>query len=228
MSLSSKDRVPKHIAVIPDGNRRWSRSHRLSLMSGYQIAFDKVTSFSFWAKSMGANTLTIWGLSTENIRSRSKAELRILYTLYRKFGTDPKILKFLTDNNASIRFIGNLRLVPAETRKALLSLQAKTRAYKELTINMLVGYGGRDDIMYAASRGATSEEAFSRKIRTSSIPEVDLVIRTSGEQRLSGFLPWQTDYSELYFCKKLWPDFSRRDLKRAIDSYGARERRFGK
>ncbi len=229
MALAPQVRkIPSHIAVIPDGNRRWSRIHSLSILNGYQIGVDKVISFSIWAKMMGVQTLTFWALSTENAKSRSKAELSILYHLYKKFGTDPKVLALLIKNRARIRFVGNLKLIPAATRKALLALESKTKAYKDLTINLLIGYGGRDDLVYAAGRGAGSEEEFSRKIRTASIPNVDLIIRTSGEHRLSGFLPWQTDYSEIYFSKKFWPDFQRRDLKRAVDSYTARERRFGK
>jgi undecaprenyl diphosphate synthase len=227
MVRSSKE-VPKHIAIIPDGNRRWSKLHRLSIRDSYQLGVDKVTSFSIWAKSMGVKTLTFWGLSTENVKSRGRVELTILYGLYKKFGTDPKVLSLLAENQARVRFIGNLKLVPEATRRAMLSMEEKTKQYKNVTINLLIGYGGRDDLVYAASKGARSEEEFSRKIRTSSIPDVDLIIRTSGEHRLSGFLPWQTDYSEIYFSRKYWPDFQRRDLKRAIDSYSERERRFGK
>jgi undecaprenyl diphosphate synthase len=228
MTNASRKSVPSHIALIPDGNRRWSGSNKLSLMSGYKNGIAKFISFSVWAKALGVKTLTVWGLSTENISNRSRIELGILYSLYRKAAYDPKVLALLVKNHARIRFIGNLKLIPAATRKALLQLEAKTRAYRELTINVLIGYGGRDDLVYAVNRGASSESAFSKKIRTASIPDVDLIIRTSGEHRLSGFLPWQTDYSEIYFSRKFWPDFQRRDLKRAIESYTVRERRFGK
>ncbi|MDE1865734.1 MAG: di-trans,poly-cis-decaprenylcistransferase [Candidatus Micrarchaeota archaeon] len=228
MTLASRERVPSHIALIPDGNRRWSRMQGLSIMNGYQNGVAKFISFSIWAKSMGVRTLTVWALSTENVRNRSRIELSTLYGLYMKAAKDPKLLALLVKNRARVRFIGDMQLIPSTLRKALTDLEERTRTYKDLTINLLIGYGGRDDLVYAASRGASSEDDFSRKIRTASIPNVDLIIRTSGERRLSGFLPWQTDYSEIYFSRKFWPDFQRRDLKRAVDSYTARERRFGK
>ncbi len=228
MTLASKVKVPSHIALIPDGNRRWSRTQGLSIMSGYKNGVSKFISFSLWAKAFGVNTLTVWALSTENIRNRSRLELNTLYAIYMKAARDPKLFALLVKNRARIRFVGNLKLIPVSLRKALLDLERRTKQYGDLTINLLIGYGGRDDLVYAATRGATSEEAFSKKIRTSTIPDVDLIIRTSGEHRLSGFLPWQTDYSEIYFSRKFWPDFQRRDLKRAIESYTARERRFGK
>jgi undecaprenyl diphosphate synthase len=230
MSIVSRAKtVPSHIALIPDGNRRWSRGHGLTILSGYKNGVEKFISFSIWAKAMGVKTLTVWALSTENVKNRSRIEINTLYGLYMKAANDPKLLALLLKNSARIHFVGNMHLVPTRLRKALIALEAKTSLCKELTINLLIGYGGRDDILYAASRaGPSSEKGFGRRIRTSSIPDVDLVIRTSGEHRLSGLLPWQTDYSEIYFSRKYWPDFQRRDLKRAIDSYAARERRFGK
>jgi undecaprenyl diphosphate synthase len=144
-----------------------------------------------------------------------------------KAARDPKLLALLLKNRARVKFVGNMKLIPSNLRGVLRELETKTAACRELTINLLMGYGGRDDILYAVGK-ASSEREFAKNIRTSSIPEVDLVIRTSGEHRLSGFLPWQTDYSEIYFSRKFWPDFQRRDLKRAIDSYTARDRRFGK
>jgi undecaprenyl diphosphate synthase len=227
--VSQRGKVPSHIALIPDGNRRWSRGQGLSILSGYKNGVEKFIAFSIWAKAMGVRTLTVWGLSTENIKNRSKLELSTLYGLYTKAANDPKLLALLLKNNARIKFVGDFKLVPIKLRKLLVRLEAKTKACKDLTINILIAYGGRDDILYAASRsGSSSEKDFGKRIRTSSIPEVDLIIRTSGEHRLSGFLPWQTDYSEIYFSRKFWPDFQRRDLKRAVDSYASRERRFGK
>jgi undecaprenyl diphosphate synthase len=228
MSVASVARkVPSHIALIPDGNRRWSRGQGLSIMSGYKNGVEKFISFSIWAKSMGVKTLTVWALSTENIRNRSRIELNTLLGLYMRAAKDPKLLALLLRNRARVRFVGNMQLIPANLRRELTKLEAKTRACRELTINLLIGYGGRDDLLYAVGRTGSAKE-FEKRIMTSSIPDVDLVIRTSGEHRLSGFLPWQTDYSEIYFSRKFWPDFQRRDLKRAIDSYSERERRFGK
>ncbi|MDE1868828.1 MAG: di-trans,poly-cis-decaprenylcistransferase [Candidatus Micrarchaeota archaeon] len=234
-STRTLSNVPKHVALIPDGNRRWSNKNRLALFSGYQMGVKKFIDFSIWAKSFGVKTLTVWALSTENVKARSNLELNALYKLYVQAATDPKILADLKANNARIRVIGNMYLVPTKVKDALLSLEKKTKMYKEFTINLLIGYGGRDDLLYAV-RDIRSERAKNRitesmvgeHIRTSSVPNVDLLIRTSGEQRLSGFLPWQTSYSELYFAKKYWPDFKKSDLRKALVEFSERQRRYGK
>lgn len=230
--------VPSHLALIPDGNRRWSSSNKLRLFAGYQLGVKKFIDFSIWAKGFGVKTLTVWGLSTENIKNRSKQEIAILYRLYAAAAKDPEIFDTLTENGARIRFIGNLKLVPKKVRDALQSLENRTKLYKEFTINILVGYGGRDEMVHAFRRvynyaikgkiNAINETIINQSMRTASLPEVDLIIRTSGEQRLSGFLPWQSDYSELYFAKKYWPDFEKKDLEKALLVFSERQRRFGK
>ena len=230
--------VPSHLALIPDGNRRWAKDNRFKILTGYQKGVTKFIDFSIWAKGFGVKTLTVWALSTENIKNRSRGEINALYGLYIKAAQDPKILESLQRNHARIKFIGNMHLLPKRVRTALESIERKTRNYKELTINMLIGYGGRDDIMYAFKRlrsyalrgkvGAIDESIVNANILSSSIPDVDLIIRTSGEMRLSGFLPWQSDYSELYFAKKYWPDFGKSDLKKALEVFSERKRRFGK
>lgn len=235
---SSKMRsVPQHLALIPDGNRRWSKAHRLELLSGYQNGIKKFIDFSIWAKGFGVKTLTVWALSTENIKNRSKSEINVLYSLYIKAANDPQILKELRDNRARLKVIGNLDLLPKRVKDALRSVERKTRNYKDFTINMLVGYGGRDDMLYAFRRvynyaikgrlDRITENIIKQSMRTASLPDVDYIIRTSGEMRLSGFLPWQADYSELYFAKKYWPDFEKRDLEIALRAFSERKRRFG-
>lgn len=223
-------RAPAHLALIPDGNRRWSRNHRFSLVRGYKSGIEKFMSFSMWAKEFGVKTLTVWMLSTENIKSRSSMELKTLYHLYIMWARDKKTIDMLLENGARIKVIGNLGLVPKGVRDALRYIETSTKRCEDFTINLLVGYGGKDDLMYAfrnAGKGVDSAD-FGKRIRTSSLPDVDLIIRTSGEHRLSGFLPWQSDYSELYFARKYWPDIKREDLRRAINSFSARERRFGR
>lgn len=227
--------VPSHVALIPDGNRRWSNKNRLAIFSGYQQGVKKFIDFSMWAKSFGVKTLSVWALSTENIKARSNLELNALYKLYVQAATDPKILEDLRSNQARIKVIGNMHLLPNGVKRALLSLEKRTRLYKDFTINLLIGYGGRDDLMHAVRSISTAsgsrritEGTVTEHIRTSSVPNVDLVIRTSGEQRLSGFLPWQTSYSELYFAKKYWPDFKKSDLRKALLEFSERQRRYGK
>lgn len=230
--------IPENVALIPDGNRRWAKSHRLSLMTGYGRGIAKAVDFSMWLKSFGAKTLTIWALSTENIRNRSAAELNILYRLYIKTAHDKKLLKMLAQNKTRIKIIGNMRMLPQNVRRALRYLEQETGKYGDFSINLLIAYGGRDDILYAARRAAieaahgkgvhVTEESIEKELRTAEIPEPDLIIRTSGEQRLSGFLPWQSSYSELYFTRKYWGDFSKVDLQRAVAEFSKRKRRYGK
>ncbi len=231
------DPVPSHLALIPDGNRRWSRSHSFSLYNGYANGIKKFMDFGVWAKSFGVKTITVWALSTENVKKRSTIELKALYQLYIKSARDPKILAELAKNKARVKIIGNMEMLPQKLREALRHIEKVTRAYSDFTINILVGYGGKEDILYAFNRlqsaasgnaRGVNAELVAEHLRTASIPNVDLVIRTSGEMRLSGFLPWQTDYSELYFAKKYWPDFEKKDLERALQTYAQRERRFGK
>ncbi|MCL4389127.1 MAG: polyprenyl diphosphate synthase [Candidatus Marsarchaeota archaeon] len=227
---------PGHIAIIPDGNRRWARLNRFGLLKGYSSGITRIIDVCIWAKRYGVRTMSIWALSTENAISRSRSELSLLYRLYTKTVYDKKILRTLSDNQASVHIVGNLSALPKRLRGGLLMLEKKTEAYKELSINLLVGYGGRDDILHAiessgrrhGAKGKLGYDSARSMLMTSQIPDVDLIIRTSGEQRLSGILPWQSNYSELYFARKYWPDFGRADLKRAIYAFRARQRRFGR
>lgn len=230
--------VPDHLALIPDGNRRWSRSNKLNLLYGYDMGIKKFVEFSIWLKELGSSTVTVWALSTENIKNRSKRELDVLYKLYIKASYDKSILDKLKKNGARVVVIGNMSKLPKNVVSALGHLQSVTRNNNKFTINILVAYGGREDIIYAAKRMV--KDRITKKINqinskiirsymmTSTLSDPDLIIRTSGELRTSGFLPWQSSYSELYFSKKYWPDFDRSDLKKAIMEFSARQRRYGK
>jgi tritrans,polycis-undecaprenyl-diphosphate synthase [geranylgeranyl-diphosphate specific] len=229
---------PEHLALIPDGNRRWSSSHKLEIFKGYQNGVNKFMDFSIWAKDFGVKTLTVWALSTENVKNRSKLELNVLFNLFLNFAKDPEILEQLKKNGGRIKVVGNLKLLPKDVRKAFLTLERKTSTCKDITINILLGYGGRDEILHAFKRvyyyaikgkiNKITENIVNESMRTAALPDVDLIIRTSGEMRLSGFLPWQSDYSELYFAKKYWPDFEKRDLEKALKVFSERQRRFGR
>lgn len=208
------------------------------MFKGYEAGVRKFVDFGIWAKGFGVKTLTVWALSTENMRNRSNTEVSTLYSLYVKAARDPEILEILKNNNSRIRVIGNLSGLPKRVKDAFRYLENKTKMYKDFTINLLVGYGGRDDLIYALRRISAEsahhphmkidEQTLMKNMRTSSVPDVDLLIRTSGEMRLSGFLPWQSDYSELYFSRKYWPDFQKSDLERALRVFSQRKRRFGK
>ncbi|MGC8478688.1 MAG: polyprenyl diphosphate synthase [Candidatus Micrarchaeia archaeon] len=231
--------LPNHVAIIPDGNRRWAKSHRLSLLQAYDLGIKKFITLSEWLSRMGVRTLSAWALSTDNIRNRSKAELDLLYSLYIKAVEDKKVAEILRRNRTHVNIIGDLSLIPEKVRKELHKLETLTKNYHDNTMNLLVAYGGKEDLLYAVKRIAkksamlgrslniTSEE-LQRNLITSKIPEVDLMIRTSGEKRTSGMLPWQGAYAELYFAKKYWPEFGERDLKNALDWFSRRKRRFGK
>ena len=236
MKSSENWNPPKHIAIIPDGNRRWSRENKFSLMSSYDLGIKKFIDVSVWAKELGVNTISVWALSTENLVNRSKMELNTLFKLYNRASRDPEILDTLNKNNARVRVVGNTKALPKYLRDSLKYLESKSKRNDGLSINVLIGYGGKEDLLYAVKRIVESKsrkikltyDAIKESLRTSMLPDIDLIIRTSGEMRLSGLLPWQACYSELYFSKKYWPSFDKNDLKRAISSYSERNRRFGK
>ncbi|VVB77112.1 Tritrans,polycis-undecaprenyl-diphosphate synthase (GGDP specific) [uncultured archaeon] len=228
--------VPKVLALIPDGNRRWALGHSLSFFNGYNLGVKKFIDFADWCKDYGVKNIVVWAFSTENFK-RSKVEQEALFNIYRKVANDGELVSRLHENRTRFNIVGNRDLLPIDLVKALQKIEEDTCAYKERVINMLIAYGGRDDILQATA--AIVRDAVDRKVKTVSedlfrtympsngVPDIDLVIRTSGEARLSGFMPWQAGYSELYFSKKLWPDFTRQDLEDALTDYNNRQRRFG-
>ncbi len=225
--------VPYHVAIIPDGNRRWARQNRLILLKSYGVGIKKFIDVSIWAKELGVKVITVWALSIENITQRSRSELSVLYRLYEKTAKSKRIQSLLLKNNARVNVIGKAELLPKSLWSALKGLEALTSKCNSLTINLLIGYSGKEDLAYAVSKLANtsnniSYDAIKENLLSSSVPDIDLIIRTSGEMRLSGFMPWQASYSELYFSKVYWPEFSKDDLVNAISSFSARERRFGK
>ncbi len=232
MAFSS---LPRSLALIPDGNRRWAKAHGLSIMQGYELGVERFLDFSRWCKDYGIKNVTVWALSTENIR-RSPSEVKVLFNIYRKAVKDRKLLERLQNEGIRPNIISNKKLIPKDLAVAFNDLQEKTKDNKNGVLNILVGYGGKDDLVHAmkaavglAQKGMDIDaDAFARCLLSNQVPEIDFIIRTSGEKRLSGLMPWQTSYSELYFCNKLWPDFGRKDLRAALSEYSSRNRRFGK
>ena len=228
--------APASLALIPDGNRRWARSHSLSFLNGYKQGVQKFIDFADWCKDYGVRNITVWAFSTENFR-RPTLERRALFDIYRKIAVDTNIISRLHANKTKFNVVGNTALLPKDLVKALHDIETETEHYKERAINMLIAYGGRDDILHATQRLVkdavdrgvrnVSEALFRAYMFSNTVPDIDLLIRTSGEERLSGFVPWQSGYSELYFSKKLWPDFTRKDLEIALAEYERRQRRFG-
>jgi short-chain Z-isoprenyl diphosphate synthase len=231
------DRIPRHVGVILDGNRRWARGWGTSTAGGHQAGADKIAELLQWCEDVGVEVVTLWLLSTDNL-SRSADELEALLQIIQETVTS------LADAGRwRVHPVGALDLLPDSTAVVLKDAADRTRAVQGIMVNVAVGYGGRREIADAvrsmlqehAERGTSIEELaevldvehIAEHLYTRGQPDPDLVIRTSGEQRLSGFLLWQSAHSEFYFCEAYWPDFRRVDFLRAMRAYAARTRRFG-
>ncbi|HEV2374884.1 MAG TPA: isoprenyl transferase [Streptosporangiaceae bacterium] len=229
--------VPRHVGVILDGNRRWARSVGLADVSdGHQKGADHIVELLGWCRQAGVEVVTLWLLSTDNL-ARPAAELGPLLRIIES------TVKGLAAAGWHIKPMGALDLLPPETAQVLKAAGDATPSIEGLQVNVAVGYGGRREIADAvrallydhATKGTSIEELaelldvehIADHLYTAGLPDPDLVIRTSGEQRLGGFLLWQSAHSEFYFCDAYWPDFRRVDFLRALRSYAARQRRFG-
>lgn len=229
--------TPRHVAVILDGNRRWARAFGAPAAHGHRAGADRVLDLLEWCEQAHVQVVTLWMLSTDNLR-RPEAELAPLMEVI-----EDLVGRLAHARRWRVRVVGALDLLPARTRARLEQVQDATAEVAGLHVNVAVGYGGRREIADAvrsllaehAERGTTIEELadvlevehIAEHLYTKGQPDPDLVIRTSGEQRLSGFLLWQSVHSEFYFCEAFWPDFRRVDFLRALRAYAERERRFG-
>ena len=234
------DRVPQHIAVIMDGNGRWAKKRALNRLRGHKAGIEAVRETIRCASDVGVRYLTIYSFSTENWK-RPADEVVGLMDLFAK--TMLAEVDGLDEENVRVRTIGDLSPLPAETREAFEEAWEQTRDNTGMTLVVAVNYGARQEILHAvdalrrqaalaASEGAgelseLTEEMLERELFTAGIPDPDLVIRTSGELRISNFLLWQIAYSEFYCTDVLWPDFNRYDLLRALLDFQGRDRRFG-
>jgi short-chain Z-isoprenyl diphosphate synthase len=228
---------PRHIGVILDGNRRWARSMGLAdINDGHQRGADKISELLQWSQDAGVEVVTLWLLSTDNL-GRPAEELEPLLAIIENTVED------LAEQGWHVKPVGALDLLPDKTARVLKHAEETTSDAPGLIVNVAVGYGGRREIADAvrsllhehASRGTSIEELaevldvehIAEHLYTRGQPDPDLVIRTSGEQRLSGFMLWQSAHSEFYFCEAFWPDFRKVDFLRAIRAYAARHRRYG-
>jgi len=228
---------PRHIAVIMDGNGRWARARGLPRGLGHRAGAQAVRRMVEACCDIGVKVLTLYAFSWEN-RDRPAAEIRELMGLLEEFirRETPTLLA----NGVRLRTIGRLDALPADVVDSLRRVEAQTAAGVRMTLTLALGYGGRQEIVDAARRLAEQaregrlrpeqidEAAFAQQLYAPDLPDPDLLIRTSGEQRLSNFLLWQSSYTELYVTPKLWPDFTKEDLLDAIAEYDRRERRFGR
>jgi short-chain Z-isoprenyl diphosphate synthase len=233
----SPNQIPRHVGVIVDGNRRWARAMGIDDVSrGHQKGADKISELLEWCREAGVEYVTLWLLSTDNL-TRAEEELQPLLRVIERLVVN------LADQGWHVKPMGSLDLLPDQTARVLKHAKETTSHRPGLIVNVAVGYGGRREIADAvrsllqehASTGASIEELvevldvehIAEHLYTRGLPDPDLVIRTSGEQRLSGFLLWQSAHSEFYFCEAYWPDFRRVDFLRALRSYAARHRRYG-
>ncbi|MFA5381548.1 MAG: polyprenyl diphosphate synthase [Candidatus Micrarchaeia archaeon] len=221
---------PTHIAIIPDGNRRWAKENKLDYILGHKKGTEVLRQLLDWTGELNIPILSIWGFSTENF-NRNENEVNYLFNLFNE-----KIDEYLKEHEkykAKIRFIGDRSKFSKEFTKKIEKVEELTKNNKDFQLNILLNYGGREEIIKIIkelknTKEETTEKLIEDHLYTNGIPDPDLIIRTSGEKRLSGLMPWQSVYSELYFINKLWPDFTKEDLEKAIEEYGNRKRRFGK
>lgn len=236
-------RIPEHVAIIPDGNRRWARMRGLEVTEGHTYGYEKLRQAIEWLLDLGVKTITIYALSYENCLKRSKEELDHLFELAKKGLEELLNSELIYRYKVRVKVIGRLEIVPKSVLEAVHKIEEATQNFNERFLNIAICYGGRQDIVDAVKRIAEDvrkglidvsdidENLLVKYLSTAHLGRLsdpDLVIRTSGELRVSNFLLWQIAYSELYFCDVFWPAFRKIDLLRAIRSYQQRERRFGK
>jgi len=224
--------LPTHIAIIPDGNRRWARSQNLPTFEGHRRGFDAMFKLLKHSKKLGIKCFTLWMFSTENWK-RDQFEINYLMDLAIKRVVS--IGKELVKEKIRFIHLGRKDRIPTKLAKAFIELEEKTKDFTEYTLNIALDYGGRDEITTMVknivkeglSVAEITEETISNHLFTKLTPDPDLIIRTSGEQRLSGFMPWQMAYCELYFADFHCPEFTPAKLDAIIATYAGRERRFG-
>ena len=232
--------LPRHVAVLADGNRRWARLNAPGqpVEVGYQAGADKLKQFVEWCDEVGLGVVTLWVLSTENLARNSDDVKPLLGVIERLF------VELASTGRWRLKLVGDPSLLPEDMTDALRAAEFDTASLDGLKVNVAIAYGGRHELRDAvrkllaeeASHGASLADVAERleiddiaeHLYTAGDPDPDLIIRTSGEQRLSGFLMWQSAHSEFYFCEALWPDFRRVDFLRALRDYASRERRYGR
>ncbi|RNL61324.1 isoprenyl transferase [Nocardioides marmoriginsengisoli] len=231
------DRLPKHVGVMLDGNRRWAKAVGADTAQGHRAGAANIEPLLGWCEEIGVEVVTLWLLSTDNL-NRPAAELEPLLEII-----EEAVESLAVQQRWRLHPVGALDLLPAKTAARLKAAAEQTRDAEGMLVNVAVGYGGRREIADAvrallqeqAAQGMTIEdlaevidvEHIAEHLYTKGQPDPDLVIRTSGEQRLGGFLLWQSAQSEFYFCEAYWPDFRRVDFLRAVRAFALRERRFG-
>lgn len=223
---------PEHLVIIPDGNRRWARLNRMSIKDAYAKGIAHIGDVLKWCKEENIRMLSMWGFSTDNFK-RDYKEVELLFWLFKE-----NLKKALKSDkrdkyDVRVRFFGRINLLPKNIQKMIKRVERITAKNSKYHLNLLLAYGGREELVDAVNeiirKGIkhVDEKIIAEHLYTKGLRDPDLIIRTSGEKRLSGFMPWQSAYSEFYYCKKLWPDFSKKDFIAALKDYGKRKRKFG-
>ena len=228
--IKAGTKIPEHIAIIMDGNGRWAKKRLMPRSFGHKQGMERMIGLMEHAFDLGVKYVTVYALSTENLK-RPKDELEGLYDLIRNhFET---YIERVCARGVAFRAVGDTSLLPDDVRAILENAERKTAGYEGKGINIALGYGARAEIVRAANEAVArgervTEESFSELLYTRGQPDPELIIRTGKEVRLSNFLLYQAAYSELYFSEKMFPEFSDRDLEKAIEWFSGRTRRFGK
>ena len=232
----NKENMPKHIAIIMDGNRRWAKSKGLPVALGHKQGAETVEKVVRYANKIGLEYITVYAFSTENWK-RTEDEVKSLMFLFQNYLD--KYAKIADSENIKVQFLGDLKALPEKMQTSIIECMKQTKGNTGTTFNIALNYGGRLEIIQAIKAickdvkendfdiNKIDEQIVSDKLYTKGMPDPDLLIRTSGEMRTSNFLPWQLVYSEFLFIEKNWPDFNEEDLKNAIIEYQKRTRKFG-
>ncbi|MDV2995874.1 MAG: Ditrans,polycis-undecaprenyl-diphosphate synthase ((2E,6E)-farnesyl-diphosphate specific) [Chroococcidiopsis sp. SAG 2025] len=232
-----KEKLPRHVAVIMDGNGRWAKKQGLPRIMGHKRGVDVLKDLLRCCRDWGIQALTAYAFSTENW-GRPLEEVEFLMTLFERVLR--KELQEMLEENVQIRFVGDLEALPRSLQSEIERSMAETRSNRGIRFTIATNYGGRQEILHACRAIAQQvqqgllqpeeidKEIFERHLYTAGISDPDLLIRTSGEMRISNFLLWQMAYAEIYITESLWPDFNRTEFHRALAAYQQRERRFGK
>jgi len=235
--MASERKVPKHLGIIMDGNRRFAKRLMIQPQMGHKWGAQKLREVLGWCKESGVKEVTFYAFSVENFH-RPKNEFDYLMNIFKeemeRIKSDESIMK----DGIKIRFLGRIWMFPEDLQKGMKEVEEMTKKNNNYFVNFAMAYGGRTEMVDAAKKIAklikdkkidleqVDEKLFAQNLYLDS--DVDLVIRTSGEKRTSGFMLWQSSYAELYFCDKYWPEFSKDDLQKALKEYADRDRRFGK
>lgn len=225
--------LPRHIAIILDGNGRWAQKRGLQRTAGHSVGAENFRTISKYCKERGIEYLTVYAFSTENWK-RPKAEVDAIMKLLEKYLSEA--IEKMEKDRIKLKFLGDMSVLSPKLQKMIAEVEEISSRYEGVQANICLNYGSRDEIVKAAIKyaedyketgKALDEETFSKYLYSCDIPDPDLVIRPSGEYRLSNFLMWQSAYSELYFTDVLWPDFTPEELDKAIESYSHRKRLYG-